>query len=408
MPVFEYTALDDRGKSTSGIIDAEGAQAARQKLRTSGIFPVSIKETQEAQPKKEPGTFSLASRLSRVKPVEVAMMTRQLATLIGAGFPLVSALDALVPQTNSHGFKKILAQIKNLIVEGNSFARALSNYPGQFSPLYVNMVRAGETSGTLEVVLERLADITEKQQALKNRIQTALAYPIFMLIIGTAVLFILLVYIVPSITSIFAEMNQVLPTPTRVLIFLSDFFKSYWWSILILIAALAMFFNRTKKTEKGRYWIDKTMLILPGIGILVKKLAVARFARTLGSLLENGVSMLIALDIVKNIADNRLISDSVETAAIEVGKGQGLGVALSGGGIFPQLSIQMIQVGEQSGQLETMLTKISDVFENEVETTILRLTSYLEPVMILVMGSIVAFIVLSICLPIFEMNQLIR
>jgi len=408
MPVFEYTALDDRGKSTSGIIDAEGAQAARQKLRTSGIFPVSIKETQEAQPKKEPGAFGLASRLSRIKPLEVAMMTRQLATLVGAGFPLVSALDALVPQTKSHGFKKILAQIKNLIVEGNSFARALSNYPGQFSPLYVNMVRAGETSGTLEIVLERLADITEKQQALKNRIQTALAYPIFMLIIGTAVLFILLIYIVPSITSIFAEMNQVLPTPTRVLIFMSDFFKSYWWSIFIILAAVAVFFNRTKRTDKGRYWIDKTMLILPGIGIMVKKLAVARFARTLGSLLENGVSMLIALDIVKNIAGNKLISDSVETAAIEVGKGQGLGVALSGSGIFPQLSIQMIQVGEQSGQLETMLTKISDVFENEVEITILRLTSYLEPVMILVMGSIVAFIVLSICLPIFEMNQLIR
>jgi general secretion pathway protein F len=408
MPVFEYTALDDRGKSTSGIIDAEGAQAARQKLRTSGIFPVSIKETQEAQPKQETGTFGLSSRFSRVKPVEVAMMTRQLATLIGAGFPLVSALDALIPQTKSHGFKKILAQIKNLIVEGNSFARALSNYSGQFSPLYVNMVRAGETSGTLEIVLERLADITEKQQALKNRVQTALAYPIFMLIIGTAVLFILLIYIVPSITSIFAEMDQVLPTPTRVLIFLSDFFKSYWWGIFIIIAAAAVFFHRMRKTDKGRYWIDKSMLMLPGIGVLVKKLAVARFARTLGSLLENGVSMLIALDIVKNIAGNRLIADSVETSAIEVGRGQGLGVALSGSGIFPQLSIQMIHVGEQSGQLETMLSKISDVFENEVELTILRLTSYLEPVMILVMGSIVAFIVLSICLPIFEMNQLIR
>ena len=408
MPVFEYTALDNKGKSTSGIIDAEGAQAARQKLRTSGIFPVSIKEAQEAQPKKESETFSLASRFSRTRPVEVAMMTRQLATLVGAGFPLVSALDALVPQTKSHGFKKILAQIKNLIVEGNSFARALSNYPGQFSSLYVNMVRAGETSGTLEIVLERLADLTEKQQALKNRIQTALAYPIFMMVIGTAVLFILLIYIVPSITSIFSDMNQVLPTPTRILIFLSDFFKSYWWSIFIIIAVVAVFFNRAKKTEKGRFWIDKTVLMLPGVGILVKKLAVARFARTLGSLLENGVSMLIALDIVKNIAGNRLIADSVETAAIEVGKGQGVGAALSGSGIFPLLSIQMIQVGEQSGQLETMLTKISDVFENEVETTIMRLTSYLEPVMILVMGTIVAFIVLSICLPIFEMNQLIR
>ena len=408
MPVFEYTALDDRGKTTSGIIDADGAQAARQKLRSSGIFPVSINETEEAVTKKTPGTFSLSARLSRIKPVEVAMMTRQLATLIGAGFPLVSALDALVPQTKSHGFKKILAQIKDLIVEGNSFAWALSKYPGQFSPLYINMVRAGETSGTLEIVLERLADITEKQEALKNRIQTALAYPIFMLIIGTAVLFVLLIYIVPSITSIFSEMNQVLPTPTRILIFLSAFFRTYWWGLFIIIAAVAVFFNRAKKTEKGRYWIDKTMLILPGIGILVKKLAVARFARTLGSLLENGVSMLIALDIVKNIAGNSLISDSVETAAIDVGKGQGLGDALSGSGIFPQLSIQMIQVGEQSGQLETMLTKISDVFENEVETTILRLTSYLEPVMILIMGSMVGFIVLSICLPIFEMNQLIR
>ncbi|MBT8373242.1 MAG: type II secretion system F family protein, partial [Deltaproteobacteria bacterium] len=220
--------------------------------------------------------------------------------------------------------------------------------------------------------------------------------------------FVLLIYIVPSITSIFADLDQVLPTPTRILIFLSDFLKSYWWSIFILLGGILVFFNRAKKSTRGRYWIDKTMLLLPGIGILTKKLAVARFTRTLGSLLENGVSLLIALDIVRNIAGNILISDSVETAAIEVGRGQGLGEALSGSGIFPQLSIQMIQVGEQSGQLEAMLTKIADVFENEVETRILRLTSYLEPVMILVMGAIVGFIVLSICLPIFEMNQLIR
>ena len=408
MPVFEYTALDSRGKTTSGIIDAEGAQAARQKLRTSGIFPVSIKETLEATPKKASRKFALTRGLGRIKPVEVSMMTRQLATLIGAGFPLVSALDALIPQTKSHGFKKILAQTKNLIVEGSSFAQALSKYPGAFSPLYVNMVRAGETSGTLEIVLERLADITEKQQALMNRIQTALAYPIFMMVIGTVVLLVLMIYIVPSITSIFADMDQVLPTPTRILIFLSDFFKSYWWSVLVVFVAIGVFFNRAKKTTKGRYWIDKTTLLLPGMGILAKKLAVARFARTLGSLLENGVSMLIAMDIVKNIAGNILIADSVETAAIEVGNGQALAAALSGSGIFPQLSIQMIQVGEQSGQLENMLTKIADVYDNEVETSILRLTSYLEPVMILVMGSIVGFIVLSICLPIFEMSQLIR
>ena len=408
MPVFEYTALDAKGKTTTGIIDAEGAMAARQKLRSSGIFPVSIKETYEAAPKKESRSFSLSRRFSRVKPVEVAMMTRQLATLIGAGFPLVSALDALVPQTKSHGFKRILAQTKDLIVEGNSFAQALSKYPGAFSSLYVNMVRAGETSGTLEIVLDRLADITEKQQALMNRIQTALAYPIFMMVFGTIVLFILLIYIVPTFTSIFADMNQVLPAPTRMLIFLGDFFKSYWWSIFIILGIILILFNRAKKTEKGRYWIDKTILALPVAGNSVKKLAVARFARTLGSLLENGVSMLIVLDIVKNIAGNTLISEAVETAAIEVGKGQGLGASLSGRDIFPQLSIQMIQVGEQSGALETMLNKIADVFENEVENSILRMTSYLEPVMILVMGLCVLFIVLSICLPIFEMNQLIR
>ena len=408
MPVFEYTALNNKGKTTSGIVDAEGAQAARQKLRTSGIFPVSIKETQEAAPKKSSRGFSLSRGLGRVKPVEVSMMTRQLATLIGAGFPLVSALDALVPQTKSHGFKKILAQIKNLIVEGNSFAQALSKYPGAFSPLYVNMVRAGETSGTLEIVLERLADITEKQQALTNRIQTALAYPIFMALIGTVVLLVLMIYIVPSITTIFADMNQVLPTPTRILIAFSDYLKSYWWSILIVAAAVVIFLNRAKKTAKGRFWFDKLVLRLPVMGILAKKLAVARFARTLGSLLENGVSMLIAMDIVKNIAGNILIADSVETAAIEVGKGQGLGAALAGSGIFPHLSIQMIQVGEQSGQLEKMLTKIAEVYETEVESSIMRLTSYLEPVMILVMGSVVGFIVLSICLPIFEMNQLVH
>jgi general secretion pathway protein F len=408
MPVFEYTALDTKGKTTSGIIDAEGSMAARQKLRASGIFPISIKETYEAVPKKASKSLNLSRRFSRVKPVEVAMMTRQLSTLVGAGFPLVSALDALAPQTKSHGFKKILTQIKDSIVEGNSFAQALSKYPATFSSLYVNMVRAGETSGTLEIVLDRLADITEKQQALMTRIQTALAYPMFMLVFGTIVLFILLIYIVPTFTSIFADMNQTLPTPTRLLIFLGDFFKSYWWIIFVVLGMIWFLLSRIKKTEKGRFWSDKIVLSIPVLGNSAKKLAVARFARTLGSLLENGVSMLVALDIVKNIAGNILISEAIETAAIEVGKGQGLGAAMSGRGIFPQLSIQMIQVGEHSGELEKMLTKIAEVFENEVETSILRLTSYLEPVMILVMGLCVLFIVLSICLPIFEMNQLIK
>lgn len=408
MPVFEFTALDARGKTTSGIIDADGIQAARQKLRASGKFPVSIQETHDVQAKKSRRDIGLGSWLARVKPADVAMMTRQLATLIGAGFPLVSALDALLPQTHSHGLKRTLARVKDLVVEGNSFAHALAQFPGIFPPIYVNMVRAGETSGTLEIVLERLAEITEKQQALSNRIQAALAYPVFMLFFGAVVLFILLTYIVPTITSIFADMKQTLPTPTRVLIALSSFFRNYWWTILIVAAAGIVGVRQFRRTEKGRSWLDRVMLTLPIFGNLARKLAVARFSRTLGSLLENGVTMLVALEIVQNIVGNVQIAGTVAQAAEDVGKGKSLWLSLSEGRAFPMLSIQMIQVGEQSGELEKMLSKIADVFENEVETIIMRLTSYLEPVMILVMGGIVGFIVLSICLPIFEMNQLIR
>jgi general secretion pathway protein F len=407
MPVFEYTALDVKGKTNSGIIDAESAPAARQKLRTSRIFPISIREVSDTATAKEPSTFSIRNPFNRVRASEISMMTRQLATLVSAGFPLVSAIDSLIPQTKSQLFKKIMARIKDSIVEGNSFAGALSLYPGVFTPLYTNMVRAGETSGTLEIVLERLADITENQQALKSRIRSALAYPALMSVVGIVVLFFLMTFIVPSITSIFQDMDQTLPAPTLFLISLSKLFKSYWWVFAFAIVGLPAALRSVKKTRKGRYYLDRKILRMPGIGVLTTKLAVARFSRVLGSLLENGVSMLPALEIGKNIVGNVLISDFIEEATKEVGKGQGLGTALSGSRIFPMLSIQMIQVGEQSGELEAMLAKVADVYENEVESTILSMTSLLEPVMILVMGAVVGFIVLSICLPIFEMNQLV-
>ena len=408
MPVYEYTALDVKGKTVSGIIDAESPRTARQKLRASKTFPVDIKEIHDAATKKAPRFILVSDLFTRVRPNDVAMITRQLSTLVGAGFPLVSAIDILIPQTRSKSFKKVLAKIKDSIVEGNSFASSLSQYPGIFSSLYVNMIRAGETSGALEIVLERLADIAEKQQALKHRIRSALAYPVLMSFIGALVLFLLLTFIVPSITSIFSDMNQALPTPTRILIRLSDFFKNNWWMMCVAIILLPLIFRSVKKTVKGRYFVDRTKLFLPGFGILAKKLSVARFARTLASLLENGVSMMPALNIVKNIVGNILIFDVIEEASKEVSKGKGLGTALAGNSIFPDLSIQMIQVGEQSGELEAMLNKVADVFENEVETSISSLTSLLEPAMILLMGVIVGYIVLSICLPIFEMNQLIR
>ncbi|MCF8067807.1 MAG: type II secretion system inner membrane protein GspF [Desulfobacterales bacterium] len=406
MPVFEYKAFDINGKTVPGIIEADNPVTARQKLRTQKIYPVSVNEAYGSRTKKNLRTY-VSRPFSRVRPDDITIMTRQLSTLVGAGFPLVSAFDALIPQTGSDQLKKSLAKIKDSIVEGKSFANALSLYPGLFPSFYINMVQAGETSGTLEIVLDHLAVITEKQQDLKNRIKAALTYPIFMALLCSGVLFFLLTYIVPTIVGIFTDMDQVLPAPTLLLVGFSSFIKSYWWALLVFLGILLTAIGYFKKTETGQRFIHKSMFTLPFLGPLIRKLAVARFSRTLGSLLENGVSMLTAMDIVKNIVGNVLISNAVEKASGEVGKGQGLGVSLDEDKVFPDLSIQMIQVGEQSGELEPMLYKIADVYEKEAAASILKMTSMLEPVMILVMGGIVLFIVLSVCLPILNMNRML-
>lgn len=407
MPVYEYTALDIKGKNATGIVDAESASMARQKLRAMQKFPVSINEVADLSKQETKKIPSVAAVFYRVKQTDIAAMTRQLATLISAGFPLVSAIDALIPQTVSKAFKPILAQIKDAIVEGNSFASALANYPGAFSSLYTNMVRAGESSGTLDIVLEQLADITEKQEALKTRIRSALAYPILMACVGILVLFLLITFIVPNITSIFEDMEQILPLPTIILIDVSDFFKTFWWGMLLVLIVIWFAFRSFIKTANGRQMVDKAKLKLPLFGPIFQKLAVARFARTLGSLLENSVTLLTSLEIVRNIAGNTQIAMAIEHAADEVSKGQGLGTSLAASTAFPPLALQMIQVGEQSGELENLLLKIATMYENEVESRVMSVTSLLEPVMILVMGIVLGFVVLSICLPIFEMNQLI-
>jgi general secretion pathway protein F len=407
MPVFDYQALDTKGKTVTGIIDADGAAAARQKIRDMGSFPVKVKEVTEGETSEKSRGPSFSGLFSRVTPAHVSLWTRQLATLTGAGFPLVTALTTLVSQTKTQGFAKIAARVKDSIVEGNSFASALTLYPKIFSQIYINMVRAGETSGTLEIVLQRLADIMEKQQELKSRIQTAMAYPILMTAVGTLVLFFLMTFVVPNITTIFEDMNQALPAPTRFLIGASDLFKSYWWLLVIAAVAALVALKMFRKTERGLATTDRMLLSTPIVGSMVKKIAVARFARTLGSLLENGVTMLPALEIVKNITGNVIISGLIERASDEVEKGQGLGVSLAADMVFPDLAVQMVQVGEQSGELEPMLYKIADVYENDVQASIMSMMAMLEPVMILVMAVVVLFIVLSICLPIFEMNQLV-
>lgn len=408
MPLFEYKALNSNGKMTNGNIDCETIALARKKLRASNIFPVSIAEITKEESATEETSFTNINLFTRIKPYDISMMTRQLATLVDAGFPLVSALQALIPQMQSQQLKNILAKIKESIEEGSSFAAALGQYPGTFSSIYINMVRAGEASGTLEIVLSRLADITESQLALNSRIKSALTYPILMAVIGSLMVFIMLTYIVPQITSIFSDMNQALPAPTQLLIATSDFLKSYWWLLFLFFIGIYVAFYYAKKTAKGEYFIDKSIFYFPVIGTLVKKLAIARFSRTLGSLLENGVPMLAALEVVKNIVGNVIISEIIENAAIEVERGNSLGSSLSTSDVFPHIAVQMIQVGEQSGELESMLDKVANIFEGEVEASVNSITSLLDPIIIVAMAVVVGFIALSICLPIMEMNQLVK
>jgi general secretion pathway protein F len=409
MPVYEYTALDTSGKNLNGIIDADSAVIARQKLRGSGMFPVEVKEVSVSVPSGLPsGPVSVSGLFKRVKPAEVSVTTRQLSVLLAAGVPLVAALDALGSQIANPLFKKIMAQIKESVNEGNSLALSLSQHPKQFSNIYVNMVRAGEASGALDVVLGRLAEYSENQEGLKNRFKAAMVYPIIMALVGSLVLFFLVTFVVPNITRVFTDMHHALPLPTLVLISASSFFKSFWWALLLAAMALVIALKRFIKTSKGCHIWDRIKLRAPVLGSINQKIAVARFSRTLGTLLESAVPLLSALEIVKNILNNVLFGEAIDNACEEIEAGKGLSIPLGRSPWFPSIAVQMISVGEQSGELEAMLNKIADTYERDVETQILAMTSMLEPVMILVMAFVVGFIVISILLPIFEMSQMIR
>jgi len=407
MPVYEYAGLDSSGKTLKGILDADSTVAARQKLRASGVFPVEVKETL-SRPKGGPSdTLSLFAFFQRVKPGEVYAITRQLSTLLGAGVPLIVSLDSLISQKSNPLLKKIIAQIKESVNQGNSLAFSLSQHPKIFSNFYINMVRSGEASGSLDIVLTHLAEFGENQQALRGRFKAALAYPVFMSLIGISVLFFLITFIVPNITKIFTEMHHTLPMPTIVLINVSNFFLSFWWVILLAMFSGIILLKYSKKRPGVHYIWDKLKLRIPVLGPINQQIALARFGRTLGSLLQSGVSLLSALQIARNIVNNVLIAEVLDKAEDEIRAGKSLAGSLSQSRWVSSMVVQMISVGEQSGELESMLNKIADTYEREVESRIMALTSMLEPVMILIMGLIVGFVVISILLPIFEMNQMI-
>lgn len=408
MPVYEYTALDRSGKKANGIIDADSAVAARQKLRGSGIFPVDVRETASKSPDIHFSQTSVRTLFRRIRPGELSATTRQLSILIGSGITLVASLEALILQITNPLFKKVLAQVKESVNEGNSLAFSLSQHPKVFSQIYINMVHAGEASGTLDLVLDRLSELSEHQQALRTRFKAAMAYPVFMFFIGTLILFFLITFIVPNIMKVFSDMHQTLPLPTLALIGISSFLKSFWWLVLLVLGGAIFLVKKLIKTQRGAYMWDEVKLRIPVLGTVNMKIAIARFGRTLGTLLQNGVPLLSALPIVRNIVNNALVAEAIDNAVEQIESGESLAIPLSQSPWFPPVVVQMISAGEQSGKLEDMLNKVGEIYERETESQIMALTSMLEPVMILVMGLTVGFIVISILLPIFEMNQMIR
>ena len=407
MPVFEYVAIDRAGKNRKGIIDADSARAARQKLRSDGIYPTHLEETQTDEISEKPSRLQFRLPLQRVRRAELVSTTRQLATLLSAGLPLVSALSGVLEQIKRPALRKVLSQVRERVKEGMSLASALMEHPAVFPSIYTAMINAGETSGTLELVVERLADFGEQQLDLQRKIRSTLAYPLLMLIVGVGVVVFLMAYVIPRVTQIFVEMKQELPLPTTILIGVSDLFQRYWPVALLVIVGCFFAVRHYVKTDRGRRRYDRMLLKLPVVGVIVEKVAIARITRTLGTLLHNGVPLLRSMEIVQSLVGNVVLRQALEEARQEISEGASITAPLARGGVFPPSVIQMISVGEQSGNLEGMLFKVADTFDSEVETSVTTFTSLLGPFMILFLAFFVGFVVLAVLLPIFEMSHLI-
>ncbi len=409
MPVYEYKALTADGHTVSGIVDADNPKAARGKLRKQGLFPTDILEGKGA-PKVAALSrdVDLKKYLVRVTGRDVALMTRQLATLVGAGVPLIESLTTLTEQVENEKLRRILTEVREKVNEGSTLANALKEHGAVFSDLYVNMVAAGEQSGALDAVLLRLADYTESQVRLRGKVIGALTYPMIMVFVSMALLGFLFTVVIPKITKIFADMKVSLPLVTKVLIGISHFSASYWWVVILVVGATAYGIRRYVRTEKGRLRYDRLILRVPIFGPLLRMVALARFSSTLATLLHSGVPLLNAMRIVRNIVNNVIIAEAIDQARISIQEGHSIAEPLKQSGEFPPLATHMIAIGERSGQLEPMLQKVSEAYEERVEAMISTMTTLLEPVLIVTMGGVTAFIALSILLPMLQITQSIR
>jgi len=405
MPVFEYHGVTSSGSNVSGVLDGESLKAVKARLRKDGIIVLDVREGGAVRAAR---TREISFRRRGPRAADVANTTRQLATLLSSGLPLLEALSVVVEQEENEALKQSLASVRDAVRSGSSFADALQSNAKVFSRLYGNMIAAGEASGTLEVTLDRLADFLEEQARFRSRLAAALAYPALMTVIGIGVLFFLFSFVLPRVVGMFEDMKQQLPFITLALLAMVRFLSAFWWVLLLAIGGGAYFLKRYIGTAEGRQQLDGWVLKMPVFGTLARMIAVSRFTRTLGTLLRNGVPTLTALDIVQNVVGNRVLADAVRKARESVREGESIAEPLRRSGLFPPVVVQMVAVGEKSGELEQMLLKVSDSFDRTVEARIAGLMSLLEPAIILVMGLVIGFIVIAILLPILQMSGAVR
>jgi general secretion pathway protein F len=419
MAVFEYKGLSAAGKPVTGMKEADSAKSLRLLLKKDGVFLTDVLGQSEGSLKGAGKALKTTKPLSgdinlrrfargRTNSEDIAVMTRQLATLLGAGVSLIEALAAMVDQVEKEHLKRILSDVKQQVNEGQSLADALNAHVKVFGALYVNMIRAGESSGALDAVLVRLAEFTEGQAKLRQKIIGTLVYPMIMLVIGGGVLVMLMTVVVPKVTKVFSDMKVTLPWSTRLLIFLSNFLQDFWFLVIPAVIGSAVGFVMWTRSAKGKPRWDAIVLTLPVFGTLVRQLSVARFARTLSTLLKSGVPLLSALDIVKNVITNTVMAAVIDTARDAIREGESIANPLKRSGEFPPLVFHMVAIGEKSGQLEDMLLNLAQSYESSVDVRIGALTALLEPMMIVVMGAGIAFVAFSIMMPILQMNSMVR
>lgn len=404
MPVYAYKGFTSAGRPVTGTKDADNERTIKTLLRRDGVFVTELRETRAAQADAKQSRVSLKRFTERVSSEELAVATRQLSTLVGAGIPLVDSLTALVDQVEVEHFRAVWADVKARVNEGAGFGDALAAHPKVFTNLYVNLVRAGETSGALDVVLSRLADFTESQAELRSKLIGSMVYPLLMMCMAAGVTTFLFIVVIPRISKIFESQKVALPLPTQVLILVSTAVKDYGLFLVPLLIATIVLLTRYFR-GKGRPKWDRFILRAPLFGPLIRMVAVARFAKTLSTLLGSGVQLLTAFDIIKNVVQNTVLVQVIEVARDAVKEGDSIAAPLKRSGEFPPIVTHMISIGEKSGKLEEMLGNIARHYEVQIDARLRAMTSVLEPLMIVVMGVVVGFIVFSILLPMLQLSS---